>query len=153
MTARQQKYKDTPYFHYHNANPKNRITTDCVIRAISTATEIPYEQVVMEMAEQQCRTGYDPSENKAVDLYLTSKGWTKQKQPRKLWDGNRKYTGKEFCYELMNYDCSLGQSEFNRNRIIANIGGHHTVAIMSGQVWDIWDSTSGTIGMWWTTNQ
>lgn len=136
MTSRQQKYKDTPYFHYHNANPKNRITTDCVIRAISTATQIPYEQVVMEMAELQCRTGYDPSENKAVDLYLTSKGWYKHKQPRK--SNNTKYTGKQFCVA------------YPPTPIIANIGGHHTVAIKEGKVWDIWDSTDGCIGMYWT---
>ena len=73
---RQDKYPDTNTFHFYNANPHNRFTTDCVIRAISTATEIPYNQVVMEMAEMQCKTGFDPSENKLIDKYLTSKGWT-----------------------------------------------------------------------------
>ena len=48
---REQKYPDTESFVFHNQNPHNRFTTDCVIRAISAATEIPYNQVVMEMAE------------------------------------------------------------------------------------------------------
>ena len=36
---RQDKYPDTEVFHYFNANPKNRITTDCVVRAICLATQ------------------------------------------------------------------------------------------------------------------
>lgn len=144
MTSRQEKYKDTPHFHFYNANPKGRFTTDCVIRAISTATEIPYEQVVMELAEQQCRTGYDPSENKAVELYLTSKGWERHKQLRKPAD-NKKYTGWEFCSALKTVSVLKPYK-----RIVANIGGNHTVAIIDGKVWDIWDSTGGCVGIWYT---
>ena len=93
---RQDKYPETSTFHYYNANPKNRITGDCWARAICTALEIPYEQVVMEMAEMQCKTGYDASE--LIGRYLKSKGWKKQSQPRK--DDNTKYTVEEFCWQL-----------------------------------------------------
>ena len=142
--TRQQKYPDTATFHYHNANPHNRITTDCVIRAISTATEIPYNQVVMELAELQCKTGYDDGDNKLYDMYLKSKGWIKYKQPRKL--DNTKFTGKEFCEALQeDYDYLIGKTK----RIIAHIGGGHVVAIVDAQVWDIWDSTGGCIGNYW----
>jgi hypothetical protein len=134
---RQDKYPETSTFHYHNANPKNRITTDCVIRAISTATKIPYTQVVMEMAEMQCKTGYDDGDAKLYDKYLQSKGWVKHKQPRKL--DNTKYTGEEFCKKARRYE-----------NYIANIGGHHVVAIVNAKVWDIWDSTDGCIGNYWT---
>ena len=144
--TRQQKYPETSVFHYHNANPKNRMTTDCVIRAISVALEMPYNQVVMEMAEMQCKTGYDPSENKLIGMYLQSKGWCERKQPRKA-DGT-KYTGAEFCREVRN-GVTFNGSVFNYNRIVANIGGHHTVAIINGKVWDIWDSTNGCIGKYW----
>lgn len=37
---RQEKYPETRTFHFHNANPKNRITGDCVTRALCTALEI-----------------------------------------------------------------------------------------------------------------
>lgn len=134
--TRQQKYPETSTFHYHNQNPRNRITTDCVIRAISTATGIPYNQVVMEMAELQCRTGYDDGDAKLYDKYLSYKGWAKRPQPRK--DDGTKYTGKEFC-ERARYN----------DRYVANIGGHHVVAIVNGKVWDIWDSTDGCIGNYW----
>lgn len=147
--TRQEKYPETRTFHYHNQNPKNRITADCVVRAVSTAIEIPYTQVVMELAQMQCSTGYDSSDAKLYDKYLQSKGWVKCSQPRKL--ENTKYTGEEFCRELQEgtsfnfrgVSCNID------SRIVANIGGHHTVAIINGKVWDIWDSTDGCIGNYW----
>lgn len=135
--TRQEKYPETGTFHYHNANPKNRLTTDCVARAISTATKIPYNQVVLEMAELQCETGYDADSTQGVDKYLQSKGWVKHKQPRKK-DGT-KYTGAEFCEQSRQY-----------LRYVANIGGGHIVAIVGCKVWDTWDSTGGCIGNYWT---
>lgn len=144
--ARQEKYPDTSTFHYYNANPKNKITTDCVIRAICTALEQDYNQTVMELAEMQCKTGYDDGDNKLYDKYLQSKGWTKHKQPRKA--DNTKYTGKEFCRELNKDILAVGK------KIVANIGGNHTVCIKESsstfKVHDIWDSTDGCIGNYWT---
>ena len=55
---RQRRYPNTSTFVYHNANPKKKLTTDCVIRALSTAMEKPYQEVVMELAQLQCETGY-----------------------------------------------------------------------------------------------
>lgn len=144
---RQDKYPETSTFHYHNANPKNRITTDCVIRAISTALEQDYNKTVMEMAEMQCNTGYDDGDKKLFDLYLQSKGWVKKSQPRKA-DGT-KYTGEEFCKAISK------SIEFLGKAIVANIGGNHTVCIKAEsvcanhKVYDIWDSTDGCIGNYW----
>lgn len=134
---RQDKYPETSTFHYHNANPKNRITADCNIRAICTALEIPYNEVVIEMAEMQCKTGLDVGSKECIDKYLQSKGWIKHKQPRKA--DNTKYTGKEFCERARDYD-----------NYVAMIGGHHIVAIVNAKVYDIWDSTGGCIGNYWT---
>ena len=138
--TRREKYPDTDYFHFHNANPKNRFTTDCVVRAISTATKRPYEQVVRELADLQIATGYDTSAVECYGKYLESLGWIKHKQPRKT-DG-RKYTGKEFCKELW--------KTYDYRRIVANLGGNHVVAIIEGAVNDTWDSTDGCIGNYWT---
>lgn len=146
---RRQKYPDTYYFHYHNANPKGRVTTDCVIRAISVVLEKPYEDVLMEMAHLQCKTGYDMSENTCIDKYMTLNGWTRVKQPRK--DDNTKFTGKEFCYALTHpiYRADLRFPDLEVNRVLAHIGGHHIVAIVEGQIWDIWNSAGGCIGQCW----
>lgn len=146
---RRLKHPDTDTFHYYNANPKNKITTDCVVRAVCTALGKPYNDVVMEMAELQCKTGYDAGENTLIDKYMQQNGWIRVKQPRK--DDNTKYTGEEFCRTLMHpiYCEELNLPDCEINRVLAHIGGHHVVAIMSGQVWDIWNSTQGTIGQVW----
>lgn len=137
--TRKEKYPDTRSFHFYNANPHNRFTTDCVVRAISTALEMDYNTVVMELAELQCRTGFDASEKTAINRYLADKGWVKHNQPRK--EDNTKYTGKEFCRLLRKTN--------NCKNIIANIGGHHIVAIINNKVYDTWNSTDGCIGNYW----
>ena len=148
---RRKKYPDTDTFHYYNANPKHKITTDCVIRAVTTALKQPYDQTLREMAEMTIKTGYMLNENAGIDYYMKSKGWIKCKQPKK--EDGTKYTGEEFCRTLMHpiysEELNLYSSDYEINNILANIGGHHTVAIMSGQVWDIWNSTRGSVGIVW----
>lgn len=139
-------YKDTEVFHFHNANPKGKNTTDCVTRALCTALEIPYETVVRELAELYIKTGYDPADSILYGKYLKSKGWVKYRQP-KHYD-NTKYTGKEFCGEIRSgHEGDFPKLEYKN--VIAHIGGHHIVAIVNGKVWDTWDSTDGCIGNYW----
>lgn len=84
------------------------------------------------------KTGYDMSDVKCFGKYLESKGWQKQKQPRKA--DNTKFTGKEFVKHF-------------KGVCVANIGGNHTVCIKCGKVLDIWDSTGGCIGNYWLKNR
>lgn len=134
---RQDKYPDTNTFHFYNANPKNRIGADCVIRAICTALEQSWEVTVRELTEVGLKHGLVLNDKACFEKDLKQKGWIKHQQPRKS-DGT-KYTGSEFC-EKARYHTNY----------IANIGGHHTVAIVNCQVYDIWDSTGGCIGNYWT---
>lgn len=138
MAKRIDKYPETSTFHYFNANPKNRITGDCVFRAFTLAMRQDYNATVMEMAELMCETGYALNDAKGEAKYLEVKGWVKHKQPKKP-DGT-KYTGKEFCKMIAK----------KNQRYIAHIGGHHVVAIVGCKVNDIWDSTDGCIGNYWT---
>lgn len=135
--TRQQKYPDTSTFHFYNANPKNRLTGDCAFRAICTALEKPWEDVVMEMAEASIKTGYSISSVKGIAKYLEEHGWHKMPQPRK--SNGTKYTGEEFCKKIAVH----GQ------RYVANIGGSHVVAIVDKKVYDTWNSTDGCIGNYW----
>lgn len=132
---RKNKYLETPTFHYFNANPKNKITDDCVIRAISTVLKQDYVVTYRELFEMSLKTGYMVNSKQNYAKYLKAKGWVKNNQPRK-WD-NTKYTGEEFC-RLVSKDC------------IAHIGGHHIVAIIGGRIYDTWDSSDGCIGNYWT---
>lgn len=134
---RQEKYQDTSTFHYYNANPKNKIGGDCVIRAICTALNQSWEQTVRELTEVGIKYGYIVDDPHTYKRYLKAKGWVMHKQPRKVDD--TKYTGKEFCERARRYE-----------NYIAHIGGNHIVAIVDGKVNDIWDSTNGCIGNYWT---
>ena len=138
MATRQEKFPETKTFHYYNANPKNRITGDCTFRAFTLAMEEDYNSIVMEMAQLMCETGYALDDKKGIERYMKEKGWIKHPQPKKS-DGT-KYTGKEFCRLIAK----------KNKRYVCMIGGHHIVAVVDGKVNDIWDSTSGCIGNYWT---
>ena len=145
---RQDKYPDTSTFHNYNANPKNKVTSDCVIRALSTAMERPYNEVYEELFKFSLKCGLMLNDPKCYDKYLKEQGWIKHLQPRKA--DNTKYTGKEFCKELNCDIMAVGR------KVIAHIGGHHIVCIKEDdlhglhKVHDTWDSTGGAIGNYWT---
>lgn len=136
--------KDTDTFVYHNQNPKNKSTGDCVIRALSTATGIPYNDVLLGLVTIQIKTGYMVNCRECYGKWLKELGWVQHKQPKK--DDGRKYTGREFCQALWHQELDIEGD----HRIIAHIGTHHVVAIMNWQVWDIWNSSGGCIGVYWT---
>lgn len=148
--TRQEKYPDTETFHYYNCNPKNKIASDCVVRAIATATGISWEDTLQALTDLSKKTGYMVNEKKCYGRYLESLGWVKLKRPRKP-DGTV-YTGNDFCYTLTHptysEELQLGV-DFDINRIVAHMGTHHVVAIISGQIWDTWNSSSGTVGIIW----
>lgn len=73
--TRQEKYPDTNTFHWYNANPKNKYTGDCVIRAISVTLELPREQVYRDLVEIGIKYGYMMNDPKTYSKYLDSKGW------------------------------------------------------------------------------
>ena len=151
---RKDKYPETRSYVYYNANPKNRITGDCTFRAICTALEMRWEDVVLEMAEMSVRTGYAINDPKGIAKYLEEKGWVKHPQPRDTKD-NTKYTGARFCDWL-----SINFKDGEAGNVIANIGGHHIVAIKptnSGdgincryKIHDIWNPSAKCIGNYWT---
>lgn len=131
---RQDKYPNTSIFTYHNQNPHNRITADCVTRAISFALNIPYNDVVMEIAEFQIKTGFVIEEKE--DLLLKAHGI--HMQPMLRHDDNTKYTLKEFI------------EEHRTGTYIVRMPGHLTV-VKDGVNYDIWDCTKSTnkIGNYW----
>lgn len=134
MARRQSKYPDTEIFKYHNQNPHNRITTDCVLRALSFALNIPYNDMVMEVAEVQCKTGFDPLDR--IDLILKRHGL--EKQPMLRHEDNTKYTLMEFI------------KEFPKGTYLVNMP-HHLTVVKDGKNYDIWDCTKSysKIGNYW----
>lgn len=144
--------KNTACFTYFNANPKDKRSSDCVLRAISLASGKSWDEVLDDLVILSHKYKEMPNDKKCYGKYLESLGFEMQKQPRQY--DNTKYTGKEFC-NLLNglYINSVTGATVSCD-IVAKIGGHHLVAIRLDEdnkykIFDIWDSTGGSIGNYW----
>ena len=132
---RQDKYPETKWFVFENVNPKNRITGDCAVRALTKALGIKYAEALGLLVNMSLKSGYSVADKKNIEKVLDAKGITKQKQPRH--EDNTKFTGKEFC------------EKFNKGTYICSIGGHHVTVVVDGKIHDIWDCSDKTIGNYW----
>lgn len=136
--TREEKYPDTRYFHYYNANPHNHKTGDCVVRALCTACEMSWEDCATELFQIGLKRGYTMLEDKVIDTFLTNHNFIKCKEPRSA--NNTKYRVNEWLL--------LNSNELNTH-IVANVGSYHIVAIIDGKVNDIWDSSKQTMHCYW----
>ena len=141
--------QNTVYYKYYDANPKQKKTGDCVIRALATAMNKSWDEVLTDLYKYALKYKQMLNDDTLYKKYLKDNGWIMLKQPRKI--DNTKYTGVEFCQELQegccfNYDDVTVDGFSN---IIAHIGGHHVVAIIDGRIHDTWNSSNGCIGNMW----
>ena len=127
------KYRETPTFHFHNANPKGKNANDCVARAISVALSQSWEQTIREMTELGIKFGYAFNEDKLIEKYLSKKGWEKFPEPRDA--DNKKISVAQF----------LKKPQASKGVIVAKVGSHHISLIVEGVVWDTWDCTKQTM--------
>ena len=134
--------EDTNYFQFHNANPKNRHTDDCLLRALSVALNKSWDDVLDGLVAIAHKKKTIPGVQSVYEKYLQDNGFTTVRQPKYV--NGRKYTGKEFC-ELLN-DAGI------ENPVLANIGASHITVFMDEDMgcehrcWDIWDCTNHKIG-------
>lgn len=120
----------------YNNNPKNKKTTDCIIRAISFALDKDYIETYKDMVEFSIKKGYFINDTKLIKSYLESLGYATEKQPRKL--NNKKYTVEEFADDIA-----------KKNGIyVLKIAGHITV-IKNRTLYDIWNCKRKTVGNYW----
>jgi len=134
---REDKYPDTKYFHYYNANPHNRKTGDCVIRAISVGTGESWEDTARGLFELGVKHGYTQICDWTIAKYLESKGFIKMKEPRDF--NNRKMSFIDF----------IEANSDNNLNAVANLGSHHIAVIKDNKVWDIWNSSYCTLHNYW----
>lgn len=133
---RRLKYTDTKWFTYENVNPKNRITSDCIVRAICRATDTEYEVVIERICDISTKYSIGLCDKKMVEKYMLNYPHVhKYKQIRK--PDNTKITGKEFC------------DRFPVGRYVISIGGHHFSCVIDGKIHDIWDCSDKTVGNYW----
>lgn len=120
----------------YNKNPKNRKTSDCVIRAIATATNNSWEYVYSKLAEQGIKKGLMINDSKNWIKYLEELGYKKQAMPRRK--DRTRYTLEEFATEL---------AEENKTYIV-KIAGHLTV-IKNKDLIDTWNCSYKSVGNYW----
>lgn len=117
-------------FKEFNANPKGKITCDCVIRALCTALNKDYYEVYDELVDISKKTGFMLNEKRVEDKLLEAYGFKKMKQPRKN-DGTK--------YRV------------NEIRLICNAPiivirvAHHLTTVKDGVLIDIWNCGYKTI--------
>lgn len=134
---RASRTKSAPFYEYVNVNPKNRISGDCVVRAVALACGQTWEQTVREMTEMGIPKGLVLNDDKLFPLYLESKGFVAHAEPRT--PSNRKMALKDFLAQNPQHD-----------RFVCLVGSHHCTCAIGGKVRDIWDCSSNTMHRWWS---
>lgn len=108
----------------YNSNPYGSRVGDCVVRAISTAMNMEWEDVYVDLADKGLMMGDMPSSNHVWGSYLMDNGYVRKVIPCTCPDC---YTVKEFCYDNQYGTFILGT-------------GTHAVAVIDGDYYDSWDS-------------
>ena len=121
-----------------NVNPKGRNTSDCVVRALTLATGLPYEEVYKGLFEISLKTGYMLNEKRVEDKYLEANGFIKMKQPRKN-DGSK--------YKI-NEIRLLSQAS-----VIVIRCAHHLTCVKDGVLIDTWNCGYKTINNYYVRKE
>ena len=118
--------RTTMSFILTNPNPDGLNVGDCSVRAISIATEKPWNTVYMELALQGFKMKDMPSSNRVWSSYLDEQGYKLYLIPDSCPEC---YTVQDFCREYPKGTYIVGT-------------GSHVIAVKEGSVMDTWDSTS-----------
>lgn len=109
---------------FHNENPKNILTGDCVIRAIALITGSSWQDIYNEICIQGAKAADMPSSNRVWISSLKENGF-KMKLLPETCPGC--YTIKDFC------------EDYPKGKYLVGTGSH-LVAVISGDYYDTWDS-------------
>jgi hypothetical protein len=115
-----------------NPNPKGHKVGDCVVRAMTYATNQKWDDTY----QQLCGLGFIlkdmPNGRKTTDEFMKQKGFTKMKMPRR--DDRTKYTVRELVEEL-----------HPKGTIVVQVA-NHTACVINGELLDLWDCSKKSVG-------
>lgn len=118
----------------HNNNPKGKKVGDCVVRAISFATGLPWGHTYHELVKIGIEECDMPNSKAVYEKYLASIGWKKMKMPRK--PDNKRYSINEFFEET------------EKGMYIVKIQNH--VTVVAGRcLTDTFDCGASKMGNYW----
>lgn len=122
-----------------NQNPKQKRTTDCVIRAISFALGKTWEEVYRDLAEQGIKNGLMLNDRNNWKLYLKVLGYNMERMPKTL--NNKRYTVEQFADEIARKGCTY----------VVKIANHITV-VKDKKLYDTWNCKNKCVGNYWIIN-
>lgn len=129
------KTQHNKHYRYYNANPANIITDDCVIRAISTALDKSWDDVLKDLFKYSLKYKYFINCQELYEIYLQNNKWQKHKKPYRK-------NGKEY---------SLNEwLEIFGGEAIVTVGEDHLTYVNKHVVYDVWDCTNGIVETFWT---
>lgn len=117
----------------YNPNPAGRNTGDCVIRAISKAMDLSWDDAFFAIMSQAFMMKDMPSSNAVWGNYLRSNGFKRRVIPDYCPDC---YTIKDFC-----------DDHFSGTYIVAT--GSHVVCCQDGDAYDSWNSLMEVAVFYW----
>jgi len=107
-----------------NPNPKGKNVGDCVVRAISLATDQEWDKVYFDLCLQGYMQSDMPSSNEVWSAYLADRGWAY----------HRLQDSCPFCYTIEDFCKEHSGGTF----IVAT--GTHVICVKDGNYLDAWDS-------------
>lgn len=119
---------------FYNSNPKGKQVGDCVIRAISKATNEDWDGVYTGVSLEGYVLKDMPSSNSVWGAYLKDRGFKRHIIPNTCPNC---YSVRDFCRDNP------------RGTYILCLDGH-TVCVVDGRYYDIWDSGDQTVLYYWS---
>ena len=115
-------------YQYFQNNPSGKILGDCVVRAISLATDESWQKTYIGLALQGFLMSDLPNSDSVWGAYLKNNGFVRHSIPNTCPDC---YTIEDFALEHPEGVYVLGT-------------GTHAVCLINGTIMDAWDSSTET---------
>lgn len=120
-------------YEFYNPNPAGRLVGDCAVRAVSKALDVDWETAYTMICANGFKMGDMPSSDSVWGATLRMNGFYRESIPNNCPEC---YTAEEFCRD-------------NPNGIFVLGFGNHTCCVISGTIYDSWDSSQEIPQFYW----